>query len=239
MTVFETQEQTSEPNKENNEGSLLDSLVGEGKKFATPEDLAKGKTYADEYIEQLKGETAQLREELDKRINMENMLNKIKEERAAQPTEENTTPQLDEKSLEGLVSGIMDKRATQATVQGNLSKVDNKMKELYGEDKASEMVAVKAQSMGLQPSDLGDIAQKSPDAFYQLMGVTADKPHTPSVTTPSLRTEADALIVNKGVKDKTYFDDLRRNDPRKYFSPAVQQDYMRIAMEAKTQGKTF
>jgi len=237
MTVFEKQEQPSEPNKET-EGSLLDSLVGEGKKFKDTEELAKGKSYADEYIEQLKGETAQLRDELDKRVNMEEMLNKIKEERAAQPTEENTTPQLDEKSLEGLVSGIMDKRATQATVQDNLNTVDNKMKEIYGEDKASEMVAIKAQAMGLKPSDLGDLAQKSPEAFYQLMGVTADKPSTPTVTTPSVRMD-NFEAGTTGAKDKAYFDNLRRTDPRKYFSPAVQNEYMRLASGAIQQGKTF
>jgi len=239
MTVFEeNKEQPSETNKENNEGSFLDSLVGDGKKFSSTEELAKSKAYTDEMIEQVKNENAQLREDLDKRVNMEEMLNKIKEERAAQPTVENTTPQLDEKSLEGLVSGIMDKRATQATVQGNLNTVDNKMKEIYGEDKASEMVATKAQAMGLKPSDLGDLAQKSPEAFYQLMGVTADKPSTPTVTTPSVRMD-NFEAGNTGVKDKAYFDNLRRTDPRKYFSPAVQNEYMRLASGAIQQGKTF
>ena len=47
----------------NVEGSILDALVGEGKKYANLEELAKGKAEADSFIDKLKDENSDLRKQ--------------------------------------------------------------------------------------------------------------------------------------------------------------------------------
>src|SRR5690242_15072647 len=55
----------------------LELLVGEGKKFKTPQDLAKGKMESDKFIVQLQKEQAALREELNKRLSVEEFVEKM------------------------------------------------------------------------------------------------------------------------------------------------------------------
>ena len=54
--------------------SYLEQLVGEGKKYSNPEELAKAYFNADGFINHLKNETGSLREELEKRMTLEELL---------------------------------------------------------------------------------------------------------------------------------------------------------------------
>src|SRR5688572_12541162 len=68
---------------DNNQGSILEQLVGEGKKFADAEALAKCKAESDAFIETLKREQAELRRELDTRLSLEDFLDQQKATPAA------------------------------------------------------------------------------------------------------------------------------------------------------------
>ena len=101
MTVFD--EATGTPKEETQTSELAD-LVGEGKKFATVEDLAKGKQESDRFIEQLQGELSGLREDLGKRMTSEQVLEEINRQKVAEKeaaesrNEEPTSPQTSEKT---------------------------------------------------------------------------------------------------------------------------------------------
>ena len=49
-----------------NQTNVLETLVGDGKKFKTPEDLAKGKVEADAFIETLKNQIGLMKQEMEK-----------------------------------------------------------------------------------------------------------------------------------------------------------------------------
>jgi hypothetical protein len=55
----------------------LEALVGEGKKFKTAEDLARGKLEADNFVKQLQTELATLREDLNGRIKLEEFMDRL------------------------------------------------------------------------------------------------------------------------------------------------------------------
>jgi hypothetical protein len=91
MTDLFTDDQTTEhsdkntPNQGSVAGDTLAELVGEGKKFKTVEDLAKSKVQADQFIEQLKTESAEMRRRLTeleasagKSRTIEDVLNAVK-----------------------------------------------------------------------------------------------------------------------------------------------------------------
>jgi hypothetical protein len=232
--IFNKTPEDDQPNGDtihtaNETTSLLESYVGDGKKYKSPEELAKGYQNADQYINQMQTENEQLRGELDKRLNAEDMVDRIKREheelQASMKAQENTTPQLDEKALSDLISQTLDQKNTQKVAQDNIQAVDSKMKELFGTDKASEIVQTKSKELNLSMEDLANVAAKSPDAFYSVLGIGRDKTITPSITASTTNTEAVAKVNSIGaVEADTWnsFESLRRSDPKKYYTPTVQ-----------------
>ena len=218
--------------------SLLESYVGDGKKYKSPEELAKGYQNADQYINQMQTENEQLRGELDKRLNAEDMVDRIKREheelQASMKAQENTTPQLDEKALSDLISQTLDQKNTQKVAQDNIQAVDSKMKELFGTDKASEILQTKSKELNLSVEYLAEVAAKSPDGFYSLLGIGRDKTITPSITASTTNTEAVAKVNSLGsIEADTWnsFESIRRSDPKKYYSPAVQNKLFKARQE--------
>ena len=232
--IFNKTPEDDQPNGDtihtaNETPSILGSYVGDDKKYKTPEELAKGYNNADQFINQLKTENDQLRGELDKRLNAEDMVDQIKREReelqASMKAQENTTPQLDEKALSDLISQTLDQKNTQKVAQDNIQAVDSKMKELFGTDKASEILQTKSKELNLSVEYLAEVAAKSPDGFYSLLGIGRDKTITPSITASTTNTEAVAKVNSIGaVEADTWnsFESLRRSDPKKYYTPTVQ-----------------
>jgi hypothetical protein len=226
-----TAEGTTTQQQQTEQAGIIDALVGEGKKYKTVEDLAKGYNNADNFINQLKTEQDQLRSELDKRLTAEEMVEQIKREReeqqrASQSTQENTTSQLDPEALSKLISNTIDQRDTAKTAQANIAAVDAKIKSIYG-DKAAEVFQKKAAELGLSLDWLQDVAGKSPDAVYNLFGINSGtRTTTPSVTASTTNTVAvDLANSANAMKDDSWdsFEQLRKTNPKLYFKAETQQ----------------
>jgi hypothetical protein len=96
---------------------------------------------------------------------------------------------------------------------------------LFGTDKASEILQTKSKELNLSVEYLAEVAAKSPDGFYSLLGIGRDKTITPSITASTTNTEAVAKVNSIGaVEADTWnsFESLRRSDPKKYYTPTVQ-----------------
>lgn len=231
-SAFNTNETTTttttieEPTQLSQAGAF-EALVGDGKKFNDAEALARGKQESDTFITQLQSELQGLREDLDKRMTSEEVLIKIREEAAASSatTGENTTPQLGKDDIAELVKQTLESTRTEESNTRNFNDVDQRLLSVYG-DKAGNWLAGKAQELGISVDFLADVAKASPDAFYNTVGLSSTETNTTaSVTTGTINTETVAQ-VNKasGIKPNTmkYFDAIKKEDPRKYWTPAVQ-----------------
>jgi len=222
-------------------GSVAE-LVGEGKKFATVEDLAKGKQEADQFIEQLKGEMSDLRSDLDQRLSAQDLLEEIRKEREAQlsasnvPAEGNTTPSLGTDEIASLVKETIEQRDVERTASQNLETVDKKMKELYGE-KAQEVMLLKAKENDISPDFLKDTAAKSPKAFFNVLGIQDQKPITPSSTKGGINLVA-LDETQPSIREDSWqsFEKLRKDNPKLYWKPETQQRLFRAKQE---QGDAF
>ena len=200
--VFESTKETEVKSEE----GYLSKIVGDGNKYANVEELAKGAIHGNEYIQKLETEMSELRGELDKRVTAEEMVQQVKRETAeqqalAQKTLENTTPQLDDERLSQLISTTIEQKNTQQVAQQNIYNVDQRMKEIYGADKAAEVVQQKANAMGVSVDKLADIAASSPEMFFNAIGVsqgTGSQP-TPAPTVGTTNTEA-VQTMNSGQK---------------------------------------
>jgi len=155
-----------------------DDLVGEGKKFDSVDDLAKGKAYADMYIEDLKQQLVEAKAQAAQGSSIEDLkaeLTNLTQNQSTQqvepnPASEDSQQGLNQDDLNRLVDERLSERQQLDTVRTNQATVYNKMAEQYGADKVDEVASAMSQRLGVSSEWLEDVAGRSPDAFFQLMG---------------------------------------------------------------------
>lgn len=168
--------------------TILSQLVGDGKKFKTVEDLAKGKMESDVFINSLQDENKSLRDvavELgtkhDKLESDIAYLKSLSGKDGQPPAPSIKTP--DTKPEPGLtaeaVSKLIDERDRKAREDANEASVDAVLLKQFGAEAKNE-VAKAAKALGLTPDELTKQARLNPTAFYKLVGIN------PSQTSGSL-----------------------------------------------------
>lgn len=215
--------------------AVLDQLVGEGKKFNSVEDLAKGKLTADTHIDNLENQNRDLKAELDTRLTAEKQINQMlaSREEKNQTEQENTegqgdtTPSISADEIAKLVRDTVDSDRKTEQAQANEDLIDQRMKDTYG-DKAKEVLESKAKSLGVSTDFLKDVARQSPDAFFATIGLDVKQPSAPRTTSGTIST--DQLVNNpvggSAPSPGTYkwYDQIRKSDPSKYWSSTVQKN---------------
>lgn len=201
-------------------------LVGEGKKFKSVEDLAKGKYHSDVTITTLKQQLDELKQELNTRTSLQAFLDQMKAEKGGQvetppnPVQPNGQQgnELDDSSLEAKLAAILEKQQAAKKAESNVDRVTRVMREQFG-DQAGQVINHKAKELGMTPKRLQELAQEAPDAFFRLTGVS----ETPGSVTPSVPTSVvnnfGGTVQNVGIKNHKYFENLKRTNPKAYFDP--------------------
>ena len=197
----------------------FEDLVGEGKKFATADDLAKGKAESDAFIRQLTEELKGLRESVTKDNNATDNLAALQAELADlkaklnKPVEPspNTKGELTTGQLEEIVASVITKQEQSRTSAQNVSVANHKMVEIFG-DKAQETFQQRAIELSMTAGELKAIAAKSPNAFYRIMGIEGTKPGA-HIDTQSSKLNTAALPSNPGQPKKgtaAYYNQVRK-----------------------------
>lgn len=224
----------------------FETLVGEDKKYKTPDDIARAKVHADLTIAQRERENRELREELDRRLSAEELLARarqapngtVQNNPPVTPTEP-TAPKVPEgDDLAARIREITRAEREQEIRETNLTQSVDKLVEVYGsEDRANQAVRAKAQELGVSVEWLQSAAAQSPKAFLSYFNVDqAPKPTTPAsssdVNTAALRHNTG------GVKEGTYayYAAMRKENPRLYYTPATQN---KMFADAKRLGQAF
>jgi hypothetical protein len=235
--LFNTPPQTTEvdPNKK-----YYDELVGEDKKFKTNEDLAKAKAESDRFIQQLQGELAGIRQELSTRQTLEELMTKVGSQRVPENTPgNNQNPNGDddgknvkafsEEDIARLVEDRLTKAERARVHNSNLETVKQTLMESFGSDYVTHLKA-KAAELGVSEEYLNSMAKETPKAFLKLVEVDATKRATPSApglfTPPSganiRSTDQSKGFSPTGIPKMSYYENIKRTDPAKYWSAAVQ-----------------
>jgi len=214
--VVNTSTQASNPSMKD---SIVNELVGEGKKFKSIEALANGKLEADKFIENLKDENSRLEEtvstlkaQLDKALSIETLLTQTKQETKmtdSQPTQ----PTQD---LSALIKQALEEVKQNDIKEQNVKKAEELAKEIFGE-KAAEEVSNRVKSLGLNPDFVKSVAMQSPEAYANLLGLKKQeaKPQVSNNITPSSVTAP----VNSEVSSlKSELENLRKTDRNAYFA---------------------
>lgn len=231
MSVFDSQNQSEE--QVNYVSKLVETR---GEQWSDPEVIAKGKLEADQHIENLERQLAEMREDLDARSKLEDIAKALEDKAGAssspQPqasieTAEAKPDTTSEADIESLVEKTLLSREAATKAQANVAAVDKAMQDKYG-DKASEVAQAKAKELGMTLERLGEIAAESPQAFLAMVGESAPK----SFEAPRSSVNTAGMASNVEERNFSYYQKMRRENPKLYYQPktqnALMQDRVRL-----------
>lgn len=220
----------------------LAELVGEGKKFKTAHDLARGKAEADRYIELLKKQNEELKKEVNTRTSLDSFKTALEELRKpaeveSQPlsTPDSQAPKFDESSIEAIVETLLQKKEIQRAQETNAQKVSRVLEENFGSN-AQAILNQKAREVGMSLSDLKEISLRSPQAFFRLVGAQegAQRPERTGAV-PSSSVNLDSPSQISPVRGRSYYERMKREQPTLYNDPkttsAMIQDMARLGRD--------
>lgn len=147
----------------------VSEFVGAGKKYASVEEALKSVPHAQKFIDELKNEVSTLKEEVNKRKAIEEVISEFRNGLPTQEETATTAPQLSQEALMNLVSQAIEAKETQKTAKQNTDKVVAKMIEKFGDKAEAEYIRI-ARENGLNIQMMNALASKSPDAILKLAG---------------------------------------------------------------------
>lgn len=220
----------------------LNDLVGEGRKYNDPDALAKAYANVEAHARRLEAENAQARAQLDQAQATNNTVPPSNTGTVEQPQ---ANPPVAPTNSEAPTSGKQTDYRSQIREEikalneqeravHNTEQAASKMIEVYGDaTKANEAVKRRADELGVSIDWLRDSASRSPQAFFATMGITGSgASHSTPASSPGVRLEGP----NGSVKNFEYFDRMRKDDPKTYFSANTQRDMLN---QARAQGSDF
>lgn len=233
------------PNTPDPAQNFHESLVGEGKKYASDEELARGYTNADLHLREL-------RDDLETERKDKSMLKEVLDELRKSPAQNNgvqdaqdnnasaTTPQTDDvKQIvrEAITEDEMIRKAT-ANRQESLDKIV----EAYG-SKEQAAVAVRTY-IGRDTAKkelLDNIGNTDPDSFFKLVTGTVP-PTTPNEpNTPGIKDAGSPSVVLKGGDQLTWAKckEIKKSDPPLYKSLEFRHKMEQAVAAAQAAGQDF
>jgi len=218
-------------------GEAFNTLVGDGKKFKSVEDLAKSKLEADSFIERLKGEQADLRKELQEHLKEKETLNALKvATRGNQPEHNEEDRQQSKADMVSIVKDTLTQVEAEKIAIENVRTANNYLIEkLGGKSEAEQYLLKKSEELGIPMDWFKDMAARSPKALYNTLGVEAPivtKPNT-GITKGDVNTLAREMINPSSPGLKAKYDVLRREKPSEYWTPKVQQEIFDLAKKGQ------
>lgn len=208
----------------------LEDFMGEGKKYSDGNAVAKALSEKDAFIARLLEEKRQLEADHRASLNTQAFNDRIRALEAAQvervePTPPPTalpasTPSIDEATVQRLI----DERERQNQRTRNLMQVKDKLTETFGDDYPNRVKA-RAKELGLSMDRVNEMAAETPTAFYAMLGLDRPAVSPDNVAPPATRqNSAAAFAPNAGVKGNSYYSNLRKTNPKEYWSPRVQME---------------
>lgn len=212
----------------------LSELVGEGKKFKTPADLAKGKWYADAQIEiqnkrmdQLRQDYLNLKADYDARAKLEEYLDQLQTKPQNTPSNEqppvnvSNAPAIKPEDIDARVEQRIREARTAEKAQQNFDTVMDKLKEQYATS-WQNVLKEKTEELGLTAEEVDAMARRSPKLFFKTMDLDRPQQQQQFQTPP----RSDTRFRPQGEAKKTwsYYQELFKKDPKLYYDPKMTQE---------------
>lgn len=204
-------------------------MVGDQKKFRSPEELARGKYESDLYIktlekrlDEMRADYLQAREENMAKAKLEDLIDQISKRQESPssyepPAKEDKMP-FDPNQIESLVETHIGKYETQRQEQANFNMVKEKLKERYGiryQDHLKEHI----DDLGLTQDYVNDLAKKSPKALLKTLGLDEAPQRDPFQAPVRSSQRTDSFAPKTLQRTWSYYQNLKKTDPKLYSNP--------------------
>jgi hypothetical protein len=246
MNILDNTNQNDQPQIDPNK-NYLEELVGDGKKFKSPEELARGKAEADMYIEHMKSRMDELRQDYSKLRDEYNAGPKLKETldqymqelKKSQETipplgQEDKSAPFDETKLNDMVRQHIAANRQLEQEENNARTVESKLQEAYGPN-YKQTVKQQIDQLGLSVEFFNDLARKHPSVLYRTLGLEGQRQSEEFQTPPSSSMRSDPFAGPKK-RTESFYQKMRKEDPMKYRDPKTQDQMFKDAQE---QGEAF
>jgi hypothetical protein len=212
--------------------NYLEELVGQSKKFKTPEELAYGKAHSDAYIkilerqlDSLKTDYAEAKNEISARAKFEDLVTQLnkKQEVIPEPVLPNK-PEINMTEIETLLSRKIQENETQKKQRENLDMVKAELAKRFGDNLENHL-----REVGLDGESAAMLAKTNPQLVLKALGV--DKAQEPGFTPPPRNTSG---FTPKPEQKRTwaYYQDMFKKQPTlKYdakINTQMQKDYAQL-----------
>jgi hypothetical protein len=213
----------------------FDDLVGEGRKFKDPEQLARGKWHADKTIELMEKRMDALRAEYQKereqnltRAQLEEVIEKFSKQPLASNANpivnEDRTPVFDPNQLETLVASNYEKMREKERQDQNYRMVQEKAMTRFGAN-YKQSLAETMNDLGLSPADVETMARNNPKVFIKTFGLDA-LPPAQNFQAPPRSGFTPFQPTGGAHKSWSYYQEMRKNKPDEYYAQKTQNKMM-------------
>lgn len=237
---------SSQTNDEPQEGqSYAEYFIGEGKKYATQEDAMKALYHSQNYIPQLEDENKGMRNDLNSRLALEELVNKL--ENGASNHSDNQSDNderhnesnlpdvngLSKEEVAQMVKELLTEDKTRSQYERNVDSCVEQLNKMYGSAYRSVVNDV-AKNTGMTQEALTEMAGKYPQAFIKLVSDSSPdgKQNATNINQgipPTTSVNTTARPRSNG-KDWAYYENVRKTNPGTYWSIQFQKQ-MREAAE--------
>ena len=236
---------TGDDTSQNDEGSNFgdksgdDSTGATGDQGITPEELEalrKRDGAAQAHIPELESENKELRDKvgeletnLTNATTMDEVLDRIST--AGGSSDGN----LDASTVSQIVGKVLDQRQTESKQKSNWTEVKAKLTDIYGDFKTAQTkVEERAMELDIEVDDATLMARNNPKAFLKLFAPieTTNADSSSSVRSGGSGQQTVAVTTNTGDRDAAYYSELRKKNPKEYWSLKTQAQYRRDIHDA-------
>jgi hypothetical protein len=197
----------------------FDDLVGEGKRYKDPDILARSVVEKDRHISRVEAENRAMREELAAKVKMEDFMDRMNTITTRPAEKEDTKPQVTEgQDIDAVLDQKLKQFEARQQLQKNLDFVRTELERQMGKGYKQRLRAF-AENLGLDDNFVNTMAAERPQAFLKMVGAVKEE----SLLTPPTGSSRPTTSAGSGVRNKKYYDDLRKKDLNRYFSVGVQQ----------------
>lgn len=231
-----TPQSTSMPKLDDTK-NYVEELVGDGKKFKTVEDLARGKYEADLFIESknrqfdaLAEDYKRLRDEYNAGPKLQELIDKITQQPPSssdntQAKEPETKSTLTPDQLDSLFEDKLQQFEANKTRDTNFKIVKEKLQEKFGNE-SSQILANQIQKLGLTAEKVDDLARTSPAAFFRLMGLEENTQRDTFQAPPTSSTRSDTFAPRTQKRTWSYYKGMLKTQPNLFSDPKAHNQMM-------------
>lgn len=224
--------------------NYLEELVGEGKKFKTVEELARGKYEADLTVrnremrlDQIQEDYKKLHEEYKAAAKLQELIDKLEttpsrdENLNSNQSTDDTAKMFDPNEIDSLLNRKLQEAEVNKKKAENRRIVQDKLQEQLGE---SYQAILKQQinALGLDTSYADNLAETSPAAFFKVFGLD-QKDGKETFNSPMRSTErrSDSFTPSTHKRGWSYYEQMRKEKPTVYHDPKTHNQMIKDIQE--------